>query len=104
MSACLAFFRKPRTWPLLVIPVGLFVWAKFAAPSLARASYNSLVFFDSPYQTALPAGDEDEAIVKQVVIVVIDGLRGDASQQLPTLNQMRAQGADRVALVGQPSL
>ena len=89
---------------MVLIPVGLLVWAGFVAPVLVRESFYSLVYFDSPYQAALPARRAGEAIAEQVVIVVLDGLRVDASQRMPTLNQMRALGADRVALVGQPSL
>jgi hypothetical protein len=104
MSSVIAFFRKPRNWPILIIPLGLLFWARIAAPALGQESYNSLVYFDGPYQASLPAGEAGEAIAEQVVIVVLDGLRVDASQQMPTLNQMRAWGADRVVLVGQPSL
>jgi type I phosphodiesterase/nucleotide pyrophosphatase len=104
MSSILAFFRKLQSWPIILIPLGLLVWAGFVAPVLVRESFYSLVYFDSHYQAALPAGHTGEPIAEQVVIVVIDGLRVDASQRMPTLNQMRALGADRVALVGQPSL
>jgi len=104
MSSFIAFFRKPQSWPIVLIPAGLLIWAGFVAPVLVRESFYSLVYFDSPYQAALPLRRAGEPIVEQVVIVVLDGLRVDASQRMPTLNQMRALGADRVALVGQPSL
>jgi hypothetical protein len=39
-----------------------------------------------------------------VVLVVVDGLRLDASQKMPELNELRQQGADLVLRVGQPSL
>jgi hypothetical protein len=104
MSSLVAFFRNPQSWPMVFIPVGLLVWAGFAAPVLVRESFYSLVYFDGPYQAALPVGHAGEAVAEQVVIVVLDGLRVDASQRMPTLNRMRALGADRVALVGQPSL
>ena len=104
MSSVIAFFRNPQSWPMVLIPVGLLMWAGFVAPVLVRESFYSLVYFDGPYQGALPVRRGGEAIAEQVVIVVIDGLRVDASQRMPTLNQMRAMGADRVVLVGQPSL
>ena len=104
MSSLIVFFRKPQSWPIVLIPVGLLVWAGFAAPVLVRESFYSLVYFDGPYQAALPVRHAGQAIAEQVVIVVVDGLRVDASQRMPTLNQMRALGADRVALVEQPSL
>jgi hypothetical protein len=104
MSFVIAFFRRPQSWPIVMIPLGLLLWARLAAPALGQASLNSYAYFDSPYRGALPAGRSGEAIAEQVVIVVLDGLRVDASRQMPTLNQMRAHGADRVLLVGQPSL
>jgi hypothetical protein len=104
VSFVINFFRKPQSWPIVMIPLGLMLWARLAAPALGQASLNSLIFFDSPYRGALPAGRSSEALAEQVVIVVLDGLRVDASQQMSTLNQMRAHGANRVLLVGQPSL
>src|SRR5262245_56249418 len=104
MSSVIAFCRKPQSWPIILVPVGLSMWAGFVAPVLVRESFYSLVYFDSPYQAVLPVSRAGEAIAEQVVIVVVDGLRVDASQRMPTLNQMRILGADRVALVGQPSL
>jgi len=100
----MAFFRKPHHWPIVVIPLTLLLWARFGAPALGQASFDSLTEFDSPYLGALPAGGSGEAVARQVVIVVLDGLRLDVSQEMPTLNQMRALGADRVVQVGQPSL
>ena len=104
MSSLIDFFRKPQSWPIVLIPAGLLIWAGFASPVLVRESFYSLVYFDGPYQAALPVRHAGEAIAEQVVIIVLDGLRVDASQLMPTLNQMRALGADRVVLVGQPSL
>ena len=104
MSSVIAWFRKPQSWQIILILVGLLAWAGFAAPVLIRQSLYSLLYFDSPYRAVLPVGHESEAIAQQVVIVVLDGLRVDASQRMPTLNQIRVWGADRVVLVGQPSL
>src|SRR5262245_37435244 len=104
MSSVIAFFRKLQNWPIILIPVGLSIWAGFVAPVLVRACFYSLVYFTSSYQAVLPVRREGEVIAEQVVIVVVDGLRVDASQRMPTLNQMRVLGADRVALVAQPSL
>jgi len=103
-SSLIAFFRRPHNWPIVLILLALLLWARFAAPALGQASFNSLAYFDSPYLGALPAGRSGETIAEQVVIVVLDGLRLDASRQMPTLNRMRTQGADRVVQVGEPSL
>ena len=102
-SPIIAFFRKKQNLPILVIPLLLLIWGRFIAPALGEASFTSVVDFDSPYREALPLGNAGQAVTEHVVVVVIDGLRLDISNQMPTLNQLRSQGADRVMTVGQPS-
>ncbi len=103
MKALLTFFRRPQNLPILIIPLLLLIWGRVIAPALGEASFKDVALFDSPYREALPLGNPAEGVAKHVVVVVIDGLRLDISQQLPMLNQLRAQGADRSLLVGQPS-
>lgn len=45
----------------------------------------------------------DSALSDTVVLVVIDGLREDASRSMPYLNQLRQQGANGTIRTGQPS-
>jgi hypothetical protein len=54
------------------------------------------VFTHSPAPTGSPSS-------AGVTILLIDGLRLDASRSMPALNALRAQGADIEALVGTPS-
>ena len=103
MKSLAAFFRRRQNLPILIIPLLLLVWGRFGAPALGQASFTDVALFDSPYRTALPLGNPGQAVTTHIVVIVIDGLRLDISQQLPTLNQLRAQGADRSLLVGQPS-
>ncbi len=103
MKSAIAFFRQPRNLPILIIPLLLLIWGQFVAPALGEASFTNVALFDSPYRAALPLGSGGDAVADNVVVIVIDGLRLDVSQQLPTLNQLRAQGADRALVVGQPS-
>ena len=103
MTRIVGFFRRWQNLPVLIIPALLLVWAQFIAPELGSASFTALALFNSPYLGELPSGAPAEAVTERVVIVVIDGLREDVSRQMPTLNRLREQGADRVATVGQPS-
>ncbi len=103
MKSATAFFQQKRNLPILVIPLLLLIWGRLIAPALGEASFTNVALFDSPYRGALPLGNGGDAVADHVVVIVIDGLRLDVSQQLPTLNHLRAQGADRTVQVGQPS-
>lgn len=104
MLSILGFFRRKENWPILIIPAILMLWAQFGALTLGVASYESVTLFDSPYRGDLPAGPEGEPVADRVVLIVVDGLRVDVSREITALNQLRAQGADRVVEAGQPSL
>jgi len=71
---------------------------------LAQYSWDQVAEYQSPFPVALPSGEEGQPLVDRVVMVVIDGLRLDASQEMVNLNRLRGQGVDLVARVGQPSL
>lgn len=88
---------------LVVVPLILLLWAQFGAQKLTEYSFNALVKYPSPYLAPLNPGKDGDPIAKQVVIVVVDALRADASRTMPTLNSLRAQGADRTLQVGLPS-
>lgn len=60
----------------------------------------------SPYTADLtvPAGEEPEALTPAVVLIVVDGLRADASFEMAALAELRAAGVSTVAQTEQPSL
>jgi hypothetical protein len=99
----IAFFRQPKNLPILIIPLLLLLWSRFVAPNLGESSFTNVALFPSPYLGELPLGEPGTPVTPHVVIIVVDGLSDDISRQLPALNDLRAQGADRVAAVGQPS-
>lgn len=104
IASLVAFFRRRQNLPVLLIPVLLLVWARFAAPQLGEASFTAVALFPSPYTNPLPnPGIPGEPVSQNVLIIVVDGLRVDVSQQMPTINALRQQGADRIVTVGQPS-
>jgi hypothetical protein len=91
---------------LLIIPAALLLFAKFGAMSILMHSWNAVVEYTPPFTAPLPAGKAGQALTDQVVIVVVDALRDDASRApaMPNLNGMRAKGATLAMAVGQPSL
>jgi type I phosphodiesterase/nucleotide pyrophosphatase len=109
MSSLWANLKKKENWPVVLIPLALLLWAQFGAPNLGRATFNSLSYYNSPYQgnsalvKPIQPGEAGQPVVKKVVLIVVDALRDDTSRQLDTLNGLRAQGAGRVSVVGQPS-
>lgn len=103
-ASLVAFFRRRQNLPVLVIPLLLLLWARFAAPQLGEASFRAVALFPSPYTNPLPnQGLAADPVAEHVLIIVVDGLRVDVSRQMPTLNALRQQGADRILTVGQPS-
>ncbi|MFQ6058672.1 MAG: alkaline phosphatase family protein [Anaerolineae bacterium] len=92
-----------RIAALAIIPLILTVLG-YGAQKLTLYSWNQVVEYQSPYTVPLPLSSEGQPVADQVVIVVVDGLRLDASREMPTLNRLRAQGADLVAITGEPSL
>ena len=67
---------------------------------LAQYSWDQVAEYQSPFSGALPSGEEGQPLVDRVVMVVIDGLRLDTSQEMSNLNRLRGQGVDLVARVG----
>jgi Type I phosphodiesterase / nucleotide pyrophosphatase len=89
---------------LAIVPFALILWGLFAATQLTSSSFTAFVDYQTPYVDKLAPGNAGNPLSSQVVIVVADGLRLDASQQMLNVNALRAAGADRVVRVGQPSL
>ncbi len=87
-----------------IAPLVLILWGLFGATQLTSSSFAAFVDYQTPYVDKLAPGNAGTPLSSQVVIVVADGLRLDASQQMTNVNALRAIGADRVMRVGQPSL
>jgi len=103
----------PR-WSILVALVVLSLGASYGAYTLAGYSWDQVVSYQSPYTTmsgidyvgARPNLDVavPNAEARRVVLIVIDGLRDDASRTMDSINALREQGADVSLTVPQPSL
>lgn len=75
------------------------------AYGLAAQAWDGVVSYRSPYADApLGPGVDTTPVAERVVLVVIDGLRLDASRRMTTLQALRDFGGDYVLTTGQPSL
>jgi hypothetical protein len=89
---------------LLVLVLLILAAIGYQAQNLAMMGWDSVVEYQTPYLTDLPRGNAAEPLARRVVLVLVDGLRLDASQKMPRLNELRQRGADLSVRVGQPSL
>jgi hypothetical protein len=89
---------------LLVLVLLILAVIGYQAQNLAMMGWDSVVEYQTPYLTDLPRGNAAEPLARRVILVLVDGLRLDASQKMPRLNELRQRGADLSVRVGQPSL
>jgi len=89
---------------LLVLVLLILAVIGYQAQNLAMMGWDSVVEYQTPYLTDLPRGNAAEPLARRVVLVLVDGLRLDASRNMPRLNELRQRGADLSVRVGQPSL
>lgn len=95
-----------RVGKILLLVLVLLVLAAigYQAQNVAMMGWDSVVEYQTPYLTNLPRGSAAEPLARRVVLVLVDGLRLDASRSMPRLNELRRRGADLSVRVGQPSL
>jgi len=89
---------------LLVLVLLILAAIGYQAQNLAMMGWDSVVEYQTPYLTDLPRGSAAEPLARRVILVLVDGLRLDASRNMPRLNELRQRGADLSVRVGQPSL
>ncbi len=108
---------RPRKWTRWIAPVlGLTVCLSlsYGAYWLAGFSWDQVVSYESPYTTMSGADFSGTrpsltdpipgATSRRVVLVVIDGLRDDASRTMTSIEELRVRGADVRLTVPEPSL
>jgi len=106
---------RPQVWASwIAFAVGLLacVGIAYAAYMLAAYSWAQVVDYRSPYVSgAIPAAlrstepPPGPPLAKQVVLVIVDGMRDDVSRSsMPTLNILRSYGSDVAMTAPQPSL
>ncbi len=97
--------RGAVRWVTLVLVLCVCAAAAVAAYRLAGVSWDNVVSYRSPYvQAELPAARGGSAVASRTVVVIVDGLRYDASRDMKTLESLRSYGADLKLTAPQPSL
>lgn len=77
----------------------------YGAYTLAGISWDAVVSYESPYaRLDLPPTADGAVESSRTVLVIIDGLRLDASRNMGTLERLRNYGSDLVLTAPQPSL
>jgi hypothetical protein len=103
MNRMMGFLSRRDNWPIVVIPLILLAWGMYGAPTLGLKSFNSFSQYPGIYTDPLKAGPEGDPVADKVLLIIVDGLGVDASQQMTALNRMRSVGADRTLRTGVPS-
>ena len=93
--------RLEKTTPWLLL-AGLLALGLLAR-ALASEAWVSFTRYPTPFAFANPGARTSPSLVERVVLVIVDGLRLDASRQMPFLNELRARGADFECRIGAPS-
>lgn len=97
--------RAFARWFALAAVVTVCLGTAVAAYDLAGRAWNGVVEYRSPYTSVeLPASGAGPASVDRVVLVIVDGLREDASRTMSSLESLRGYGADLVLTTPEPSL
>ena len=71
---------------------------------LGGRAWRAFTHYQTPFAFKNPHPVAGPPLVRQVVIVLVDGLAYHASRAMPFLNELRRQGADAECRVGLPSL
>lgn len=99
--------RRPGflKWTPLALSLATCIALGVGALMLATHAWNAVVDYRSPYLSpALPETAAQSEIASRTVLVIVDGLRLDASRTMTSLNRLRTYGADYALTSAQPSL
>ena len=106
--------RRILAWVVPLLGLATALGVAYFAYTLAGYSWDQVVSYESPYTTMSgvdfsgprPALSDPipDAEARRTVLVLIDGLRDDTSRTMPTIEALRARGADVQLTVPEPSL
>lgn len=92
-------------WIMLLVTIAGALALAFGAYERAALAWDGVVSYRSLYsEEPLPVSEETSAVSSRVVLVIIDGLRLDASRDMSTLEALRDYGSDLTLKTSQPSL
>lgn len=86
-----------------LLPAGGLVVALFSAGAFASQMWSWVLHFDPGFNFTHQAVPTGAPLSSGVTVLLVDGLRLDASRRMPTLNALRVRGASIDATVGTPS-
>lgn len=84
----------------LVLLASLSLYSK----GLVTRAFNACVNYQSPFLEQLPPAAATPGVTKQVVLIVVDGLRADTAATMPTVQSLTQRGITATTVTGQPSL
>lgn len=84
--------------PLLLLGLG------YGAQSLAVQARERALAYPGPDLGDLQSGRSTDPVARRVVVIVVDGLREDASHHMPTCQALRGRGADLPAWTELPAI
>lgn len=97
--------RAAVSWLVLLAVIVASLAVAYGAYGLADDAWSGVVDYKAPYtRLDLPASEETSPSSQQVILVIIDGLRLDASYEMSTLQALRGYGVDLTLTTQEPSL
>ena len=92
-------------WLLLPLVLAAALAVSYASYRLAGWSWDQVVSYRSPYVSGdLPQAKAGAPAAGRLVLVIVDGLRGDAARDMDSMRRLREKGADLTLVAAQPSL
>jgi hypothetical protein len=88
----------------VISALAAFLAAAAVAAGLGAVEWQGFVGYRSPYTFELPPGRPTPPLTERVVLVIVDGLRGDVSGTLPTFVRLGELGSSLTAQMALPSL
>ncbi|MDF1541594.1 MAG: alkaline phosphatase family protein [Anaerosomatales bacterium] len=104
--------RRSVAWMAGALALAVCVAGAYGAYLLAGYSWDQVVSYETPFGDydrpwaldTVPAGVATPADAPRAVLVIVDGLRADTTQEMPGYQTLRQYGADMIAVTPQPSL
>ncbi|MDZ4170381.1 MAG: alkaline phosphatase family protein [Coriobacteriia bacterium] len=77
----------------------------YGAYDMASEAWDGIVDYQTPYLASdLPASYAGPPVAESVILIIVDGLREDASREMSSLESLRDYGASLILTAPQPSL
>lgn len=103
---------RPLAWAAGALAFAICLAGAYGAYLLAGYSWDQVVSYETPFgdynrpwaADQVPSGVPRADDAPRAVVVIVDGLRADTTDEMPNYQTLRQYGADMVAVAPQPSL